>query len=423
MVGLFVFPSTIVEDDVDVGSSPNNLFTPALTRQLLRCCVNYAESGVQVEGGLRNVARVESEIAHVLPAGFPAFITTQSQTSKAQRAIKPEAIALGVFGGIVALAALLIAAQLIGRELRLGAGEREVMRALGAGPGRPRPTGSSASSSRSWSARSSRPRWRSGSHRSRPSDRSGPSTRSRRELRLDRPRLRLPRPRRRARCDRGGHRLPARPAPRAPTSARSADRPSRVCTAAAKAGMGLPATTGVRFALSRAPSTGAVPVRSAILGAAMAMVALVATVTFGASLDSLVSHPALYGWNWDYMLVDRRGHPPGEGDDTARPRPLHRPVVGGLHRVVDHRRPGRAGPRRGARCRGGPPSCPVTAWTRARWSSAPSHSQLHEYVGDTVDVSTGVSANVHLRVVGTAAMPTIGAPVASARDGHRCGRR
>ena len=159
MVGLFVFPSTIVEDDVDVGTGPNNLFTPCATCQLLRCCVNYAESGVQVEGGLRNVPRVESEIARVLPAGFPAFITTQSQTSKAQRAIKPEAIALGIFGGIVACLVLLIAAQLIGRELRLGAGEREVMRALGAGPGgKPRPTGSLASSSRSWRARSWRPR-------------------------------------------------------------------------------------------------------------------------------------------------------------------------------------------------------------------------------------------------------------------------
>ena len=35
VVGLFVFPSTIVEDDVDLGGGPNNLFTPALTRQLL----------------------------------------------------------------------------------------------------------------------------------------------------------------------------------------------------------------------------------------------------------------------------------------------------------------------------------------------------------------------------------------------------
>jgi MacB-like periplasmic core domain/FtsX-like permease family len=45
-----------------------------------------------------------------------------------------------------------------------------------------------------------------------------------------------------------------------------------------------------------------VPVRSAMLGAALAMIVTVATVTFGASLDTLVSHPALYGWNWTYAL-------------------------------------------------------------------------------------------------------------------------
>jgi ABC-type antimicrobial peptide transport system permease subunit len=39
------------------------------------------------------------------------------------------------------------------------------------------------------------------------------------------------------------------------------------------------------------------------LGAILAVVILVTTVTFGASLDNLVSHPALYGWNWsDAML-------------------------------------------------------------------------------------------------------------------------
>jgi ABC-type antimicrobial peptide transport system permease subunit len=30
---------------------------------------------------------------------------------------------------------------------------------------------------------------------------------------------------------------------------------------------------------------------------------LVTTVTFGASLNSLVSHPSLYGWNWNYALL------------------------------------------------------------------------------------------------------------------------
>ena len=35
----------------------------------------------------------------------------------------------------------------------------------------------------------------------------------------------------------------------------------------------------------------------------MAVIVLVGTATFGASLGALVSHPSLYGWNWDYMLT------------------------------------------------------------------------------------------------------------------------
>ena len=37
-------------------------------------------------------------------------------------------------------------------------------------------------------------------------------------------------------------------------------------------------------------------------GAALALVVVVSTLTFGASLHTLVSRPALYGWNWDYEL-------------------------------------------------------------------------------------------------------------------------
>ena len=37
-------------------------------------------------------------------------------------------------------------------------------------------------------------------------------------------------------------------------------------------------------------------------GAMLAIIIVVATLTFGASLGALVSHPALYGWNWSYAL-------------------------------------------------------------------------------------------------------------------------
>ena len=42
--------------------------------------------------------------------------------------------------------------------------------------------------------------------------------------------------------------------------------------------------------------------RSAIFGAILAVTVVVATVTFGSSLNTLVSHPALYGWNWTYDM-------------------------------------------------------------------------------------------------------------------------
>ena len=62
------------------------------------------------------------------------FYETALTEAKAERAVKPESIALGVFGFIAALATLLIAAQLIGRQLRVGAEDLETLRALGAGP-------------------------------------------------------------------------------------------------------------------------------------------------------------------------------------------------------------------------------------------------------------------------------------------------
>jgi hypothetical protein len=90
------------------------------------------------------------------------------------------------------------------------------------------------------------------------------------------------------------------------------EQPSRILAAAGSAGLPVPALTGVRFALVPGRGRTSVPVRSAVLGAVLAVVALVGTVTFGASLKSLVSRPALYGWNWDYML--------GAGGDLPGPK-------------------------------------------------------------------------------------------------------
>jgi len=45
-----------------------------------------------------------------------------------------------------------------------------------------------------------------------------------------------------------------------------------------------------------------VPVRSAILGTVFALMIVTSTITFGASLRTLVAKPALYGWNWTYEM-------------------------------------------------------------------------------------------------------------------------
>jgi ABC-type lipoprotein release transport system permease subunit len=67
----------------------------------------------------------------------------------------------------------------------------------------------------------------------------------------------------------------------------------------AMAGASLTAVTGVRFALAPGRGRDSVPVRSALLGLAVAVAAVGAAVTFGTNLLRLVDTPALYGQTWD----------------------------------------------------------------------------------------------------------------------------
>jgi ABC-type lipoprotein release transport system permease subunit len=50
----------------------------------------------------------------------------------------------------------------------------------------------------------------------------------------------------------------------------------------------------------------AVPVRSTIFGASLSLIALAAALSFGASLDHLVTTPGLAGWNWDLATVPKK---------------------------------------------------------------------------------------------------------------------
>jgi hypothetical protein len=80
--------------------------------------------------------------------------------------------------------------------------------------------------------------------------------------------------------------------------------------AAVAGGLPVSAVAGLRFALEPGRARRSAPVRSVIVGAVLAIIVVTATLTFGASLNTLISHPSLYGWNFNYALYSTDGYGP-----------------------------------------------------------------------------------------------------------------
>jgi MacB-like periplasmic core domain/FtsX-like permease family len=293
--------TTLIHDQNSDTSGAIILLTPALTNRLLDCCANLSLSALTLQDGNAHLSAVEREVKALLPKGFP-FVSVESQDVEATAAatLRPEAIALAVFGGIAGLATLLIAGQVITRRLRLRADDLDVARALGANP--PMAfldgligtlgailTGSALAGLVALALSPLapigpvRPFIRIGVHADWTVIGLGTAL-----LLLGLSALAMI-----ASARSLPNHLRDR-SPRVPSS--------RVTTAATRAGLPPSAVAGVRFALEPGVGRGAVPVRSAILGAVLAVTVVVTTVTFGSSLTTLVNHPALYGWNWTYDM-------------------------------------------------------------------------------------------------------------------------
>jgi len=412
LVGIAVFNNALIQDDSDATSHLGLVFTPALTNQLLGCCANSIVTGIHVDRP-SDIALVNGEL---LRLGVPSFEPGAVLVPKAELAIRPQAIALGVFGGIAALAVLLIAAQVIGRQSQADTEDLKILRALGAGPamtagdgligvlaavvlgvllavvvavalspltpvGPVRPVEPRAGLAFDWTV-------------------------------LALGALVLILALGVVALGAAYHGAPDRAANR---GRRGTMRGSSLARSAASAGLPAPAVTGIRFALEAGEGRTAVPVRSAILGAALATVVLTATLTFGASLHTLVSHPALYGWNWDVELAAGQGT--GAGDIPAQLATQllnHDPDVaawagvyfGGLD--ID----GQVVPVLG----GSPNAAVAPPLLTGRTVEAPDEivlgattlARLHTRVGDSVEARNGTDPATLLRVVGTATMPAIG---------------
>ncbi|HEX3389742.1 MAG TPA: ABC transporter permease [Streptosporangiaceae bacterium] len=86
------------------------------------------------------------------------------------------------------------------------------------------------------------------------------------------------------------------------------ERPSAVAHAAAAAGLPASAVVASRNALEPGSGRQAVPVRATLLGSIAAVTAVIAAAVFGASLTGLVTNPARYGWNWQILIQAEGGY-------------------------------------------------------------------------------------------------------------------
>jgi len=86
-------------------------------------------------------------------------------------------------------------------------------------------------------------------------------------------------------------------------------RPSRAATFAAATGAAPSTVTGLRLAFESGHGARSVPLRSALLGLALAVSSFAAAGTFTASLNHLITTPSLYGYGWDFITL---------GDSTAQ---------------------------------------------------------------------------------------------------------
>ena len=135
VVGIVVLNNAVVQDDVDARGSDTVLFTPAFDRAFRQCCAYFSGTLIKLVDANRVTGAFTAGLKRITGRGGGGLQPVNEVVlAKAERAIKPESIALGVFGGIVAFVALLIAGQAISRQIRVGADDRIVMRALGAGP-------------------------------------------------------------------------------------------------------------------------------------------------------------------------------------------------------------------------------------------------------------------------------------------------
>jgi hypothetical protein len=306
ITGVGVFTDEVVQDDID--RIYRVLLTPALTRRELRCCGSYVWTGLRLAHGDRDVAPVQREYAALLPPGTPeVFRVTSVVESQGERAVRPESVAAGMFGLIAALAALVLATQAIRRNIQGGSDARAILRAVGASPltvtldaclG---VIGAIAAGIllAVMVAVAVSPLAPLGQlHRLEPNP----------GLSADWVVFGTGAAFFLLALSGATGMLAYRDVAARSQRRRGAVRPSAVAALATAASLPVTATVGSAFAFEPGSGRDPRPARPSIVGTAVALTILVGSLAFGASLSHLVSHPGLYGWNWDREILAGSGY-------------------------------------------------------------------------------------------------------------------
>lgn len=401
IVAVGAFVEEVLQDDTD--RSPLVLFTPAYVRAA-KGLETYAWQGLVLRDGTAGVAAVQHEISVRSGDNSPQlFRVVSTDTFHAEQAIRPVSLALAVFALIAGVACIVLVGQALARYVR-GQGEaRDIARALGTAPAGtaalitvgPAIAVVAGALLAAGVATSLSPLMPIGRVR---------RVEVARGVDVDwavvgvgvavyvlislsvlvSAALRDTRRRRIARA--GQH------SPRLGRAVEAANLPPAIAL-------------GAHFTLGASHRA---RVRSVIASSAVAIAALVAAAAFGSSMRDLVSHPRLYGWNWDVAVVDSAGYGNTNPIETQRVLSADSDVDawGGAFFGADEI-DGVSVPLLGM-----DPASSVMPTIRAgRMIAAPGEivlgtataDQLHVSIGDNVNSSSGP-----LRVVGSATFPTIG---------------
>lgn len=424
ITGILVSPDDVIDDPR--GAITRVYLTPAFSREHA-ADVMYSGLAVRLRHGDADLAAFEAAVNRVTanagpgageggPGGLTALFNPRSEiTARIQDAVKPEVVALWLFAGLVALCSLLIVGQAASRQLSLEADDDPTLRALGMSPWqltsasllRVAVTAVAAAAVAVVVAVAASPLMPIGP---------GAVVEPQPGMSVDGAvlglgalalvallllREALPA----WRLGRAARFLPAG------QDAGGAGQPSRVAAALSQAGLPASTVVGVRMALEPGRGRTAVPVRSTTAGAALAVAAVVAALTFAGSLSHLVGTPRLFGWDWDLQIDNGFGAVPASqfGQLLDHDPDVAADAGGTYGRVhVD----GLAVPAVGLMPLHGT-VVPTLAEGRAPQTTgeialgAQTLSQLHRSVGDTVSVA-GEGAPRTMRIVGSPVFPVFG---------------